>query len=465
MAQRFDVVVIGAGPGGYVAAIKAAQAGKKTAIIEKEALGGICLNWGCIPTKALLKSAEVYETMQHAEDFGIQAKSVKADFGKIIERSRKTAGTMEKGIQFLMRKNDITVIMGFARFISSETLEVVGDDGKPQFVEGDAIIVAAGHKPRTFPNLPIDGERVFHYRTAMSLKKQPKSLLCIGAGAIGMEFGYFYGALGTDVTVVEALDRVLPLEDAELSKFVDRSFKKQRITLKTGTKVEKLDVRKNDVVAHLVDGDGNNEKITVERVLVAVGMAANTEHLGLDDAGIKTDERGFIVVDSDMRTSVPGIYAIGDITGRQLLAHKASFEAEAAVGHIAGHRQPVDYDLIPACTYCQPQVASVGLSEAQAKERGIDVTIGRFQFKASGKAQAAGHAEGFVKLLFDAKYHQLLGAHIVGFEATELLGEAIMAINLESTAEDIMLAMHAHPTMSEALMEAAADALGVCVHQ
>ncbi|TVR42708.1 MAG: dihydrolipoyl dehydrogenase [Planctomycetota bacterium] len=461
----FDVIVIGAGPGGYVAAIKAAQQGKKTAVVEREHLGGICLNWGCIPTKALLKSAEMFQAMQHADQFGLDVTGVKADFAKVMGRSREVAGGMSKGIDFLMKKNKITVIEGTASFTGPGAIEVTDGKGKATAYSAAAIIIATGHRPRTFPHLPVDGTRMINYRHALELEKLPKSLLCIGAGAIGMEFGYFFSTMGAEVTVVEVMDQVLPLEDHEVAKFVERQFTKQKVKVRTATKVTKVDVGKKSVTVHLQDSKGAETTLEVEKVLVAVGFLANTDGLNLDKAGVQLDERGFIKVDEHQRTTAEGIYAIGDVAGKQLLAHKASFEGEAAVGHICGHPQPVDYAQIPGCTYCQPQVASLGLTERKAKEKGIEVNIGRFQFAASGKAKAIGHPEGFVKLLFEKQYGGIVGAHIAGVDATEMLGELSLAFKLESTAKEIMETVHAHPTLSEAVMEAAADALGMCVHQ
>lgn len=467
---KFDVVVIGAGPGGYVAAIKAAQAGKRVGLIEKEALGGVCLNWGCIPTKALIKSAEVYESIKEAGAYGIKVGSVAADFSAIIARSRAVADGMSKGIDYLMRKNGINVIFGSASFVSDSHLEVTRADGTTEFVHGTHIILAAGHRPRTFPNLPIDGERVFHYRQAMNLPTQPASLLCIGAGAIGMEFAYFYNAIGTEVHVVEVAEHVLPLEDSEVAKKVGDSFRKRGVQIHVGKKVDKLEVGADGVAVHIVDAaapspDGEADVIEVERVLVAVGMAPNTAGLGLANAGIICDERGFVQVDAFMRTTAACVYAIGDIVGGKLLAHKASYEGEIAVAHLTGHPEPADYSQVPACTYCHPQVASVGLSERAAKEAGQAVIIGRFDFQASGKAKAIGDYDGFVKLVFSQEHLQLLGAHIVGPDSTELLSELSIALRLESTAEELATTIHAHPTLSEAVMEAAADALGRCVHQ
>ncbi len=464
----FDVLVIGAGPGGYVAAIKAAQhgvkEGKKIAVIERDQLGGICLNWGCIPTKALLKSAEIFEGFTHAKDYGLKADNISADFPAVIKRSRDVANGMSKGIDFLLKKNKVTVLSGSASFVDAKTVAIAKADGSVQNVTAERIIIATGHKPRTFPHLPVDGKQVMNYRHLLAATDRPNALLAIGAGAIGMEFGYFLSTMGTKVTVVEVLDQVLPVEDAEIAKIVEREFTKRGVAIKTGTKVVRLEQKPSSVVVHLEKG-GVAETVEVDRVLVAVGFLANTEGLNLDKIGVKLDERGFIQVDGDQQTTVPGIYAIGDVAGKQLLAHKASFEGEAAVAHIFGHSQQVDYTQIPGCTYCQPQVASVGLSEKKAKEQGRAIKIGRFQFVASGKAKAIGHPEGLVKLIFDAEYMQLIGAHIVGYDATEMLAELSVALRLETTAEELMTTIHAHPTLSEAVMEAAADALGVCVHQ
>ncbi len=460
----FEVLVIGAGPGGYVAAIKAAQHGKKTAVIEKESLGGVCLNWGCIPTKALLKSAETFETMLHSKDYGLAADNVRADYAAVIKRSRDVAGGMSKGIDFLLKKNKVTILAGTAAFVDAHTVAVTKADGSVSNVTADNLIIATGHKPRTFPHLPVDGKQVVNYRHLLGQTTQPKSLLAIGAGAIGMEFGYFLSTMGTKVTVVEVMEQVLPVEDAEIAKVVEREFAKRGVAIKLATKVVKLEQKSDSVIVHLEKG-GVGETVEVEQVLVAVGFLANTENLGLDKAGVKLDDRGFIQVDADQQTTAPGVYAIGDVAGKQLLAHKASFEGEAAVAHITGHHQSVNYAQIPGCTYCQPQVASVGLTEKKAKELGKAIKIGKFQFVASGKAKAIGHPEGMVKLVFDAEYMQLIGAHIVGYDATEMLAELSVALRLEATAEELMLTIHAHPTLSEAVMEAAADALGVCVHQ
>jgi dihydrolipoamide dehydrogenase len=461
----FDLIVIGAGPGGYVAAIKGAQHGKKVALVERDNLGGICTNWGCIPTKALLKSAEVLDTLKHAGTYGLSAGNVGHDFAAVIKRSREVSATNVKGIEFLTKKNKITVIKGSAKLVKAATPTVVvtAADGEKTYTAAN-VIVATGARARSFPHLPVDGVKVFNYKEAMNLPAQPGSLMCIGAGAIGMEFGYFYNALGTKVTVVEVMDQVLPVEDAEVAKLVERSFTKAGVTVHTATKVTRLDTTGTGVVVHL-DKAGTASTVTVDAVLVAVGMVANTQGIGLEDAGVTLDDRGFIAVNEHCQTTVAGIYAIGDVAGKQLLAHKASAEAEAAVAHMIGHPAPVDYGLIPGCTYCQPQVASVGLTEKKAKERGRPYKIGRFQFMASGKARAINHPEGFVKLIFDSEFDQLIGAHLVGYDATELLAELGLGLRLETTARELMTTVHAHPTLSEAVMEAAADALGECVHQ
>jgi dihydrolipoamide dehydrogenase len=461
----FEVLIIGAGPGGYVAANKAAQHGKKVAVVEREHLGGICLNWGCIPTKALLKSAEVLDGLRHAKDFGISVGGeITADFAAVVKRSRDVASGMSKGIDFLLKKNKVTVITGTASFSGPKKVTVAKADGTSQTVTAEAVIIATGHKPRTFPHLPVDGVKVINYRHALAHHTLPQSVLCIGAGAIGMEFGWFFRTMGAQVTIVEVLDQVLPVEDAEIARFVERQFAKAGVAVKTGTKVERLEPTATGVKVHL-DKGGAKEAVEVEKVLVAVGFLANTEGLNLDVAGVKLDERGFIQVDEHQRTSAAGVYAIGDVAGKQLLAHKASFEGEAAVGHICGKPAPVDYRQIPGCTYCQPQVASVGLTEKKAIADGRKIKVGKFQFLASGKAKAIGHPEGLVKLIFDAEFNQLIGAHIAGYDATELLGELNLALRLECTAAEIAETIHAHPTLSEAVMEAAADALGHCVHQ
>jgi dihydrolipoamide dehydrogenase len=462
--NAYDIVVIGSGPGGYVAAIKGAQAGKKVALVEKADLGGICLNWGCIPTKALLKSAEVFETLKHAGEYGIEAGTPKADFPKIVDRSRSVAKQNSNGIQYLMKKHKVTVLKGTARLLAKGLIELTTAEGTKQSIKAEAAILATGASPRQFPQYPIDGESFLTYRHALALKEQPKRLLVVGAGAIGVEFAYFFRTLGTEVTIVEMLPQLLPIEDEEISKGLLAAFKKQGIAVHLGCSVE-TKKGKDGVEVKIIAGDKSETALTVDQVLVAVGMVPNSHDLGLEAAGVKTDARGFITVDKNQETSLKGVYAIGDVSGKQLLAHKASAEAEAAVAHILGHAgHGVDYSQIPGCTYCQPQVASVGLTEKACKEKGIEVKIGRFPFAASGKARAIGHTDGLVKLIFGAKHGELLGAHILGSEATELLAELGLAMKLESTWEEIAHTVHAHPTLSESVMEAAMDSQGISPH-
>jgi dihydrolipoamide dehydrogenase len=462
--NAYDIVVIGSGPGGYVAAIKGAQGGKKVALVEKAEIGGICLNWGCIPTKALLKSAEVFETLKHAGDYGIEAGAPKADFPKIVDRSRSVARQNSNGVQYLMKKHKVEVLKGQARLLAKGLVELTTPEGEKKSVKAESIIIATGASPRQFPQYPIDGESFLTYRHALALKEQPKRLLVVGAGAIGVEFAYFFRTLGTEVTLVEMLPQLLPIEDEEISKGLLAAFKKQGIAVHLGCSVE-TKKGKNGVEVKIIAADKTETPLTVDQVLVAVGMVPNTHDLGLESSGVKTDARGFIQVNSNQETSLKGVYAIGDVAGRQLLAHKASAEAEAAVAHILGHADHgVDYSQIPGCTYCQPQVASIGLTEKACKEKGIEVKIGRFPFAASGKARAIGHTEGLVKLIFGAKHGELLGAHILGAEATEMLAELGLAMKLESTWEEIAHTVHAHPTLSESVMEAAMDSQGVSPH-
>jgi dihydrolipoamide dehydrogenase len=461
--MNYDIIVIGSGPGGYVAAIRASQLGFKTAIIERESLGGICLNWGCIPTKALLKSAQVYEYLNHAKDYGINAENVKADFAAVIKRSRDVAEGMSKGVQFLMKKNKIEVIMGSAKVKAGKKVEVTGADGKVSVLSAPHIIIAAGARSRQLPNLTQDGKKIIGYREAMVLPKQPKSLVVVGSGAIGVEFAYFYATMGTKVTVVEFLPNIVPVEDEEVSKQLEKSFKKAGIDVMTNASVESVDTKGDGCKVNIKTAAGN---VTIEAdiVLSAVGIEANITGLGLEETGIKT-EKGKIVTDKFYATNVAGYYAIGDCVGGQALAHVASAEGITCVEKIKGmHVEPLDYDNIPGCTYCQPEVASVGLTEKRAKEAGIAVKIGKFPFSASGKAKAAGASDGFIKLIFDAKYGEVLGAHMIGANVTELIAEIVAVRKLETTGHELIKTVHPHPTMSEAIMEAAAAAYGEVIH-
>ncbi|KAA3609768.1 MAG: dihydrolipoyl dehydrogenase [Calditrichaeota bacterium] len=460
--SQYDVIVLGSGPGGYVAAIRAAQLKMKTALVERDKLGGICLNWGCIPTKALLKSAEIFEEVKHAKSFGLKIEKAEVDFPAVIKRSRVVAETNSKGIEFLMKKNGIDVVYGNGSFKSANTLEIE-KDGKKSELSAKHIIIATGGRPRTIPGIDIDGDKVITSKEAMVLEKQPKSLIVMGAGAIGAEFAYFYNSIGTDVTIVEMLDNVLPIEDSEISKVVERNFKKSKIKLHTGTKVESLKKTKTGVEV-TVSAKGKSEVLKADKALMAIGIQGNVENLNLEGIGVK-NERGFINVNEWYETNVKGVYAIGDIVGPPLLAHVASHEGLVCVEKFAGvETHAVDYNSIPGCTYCQPQVASIGMTEAKAKEAGYELKIGKFPYSASGKARAIGARDGMVKLIFDKKYGELLGAHIVGNEATELIGEIAMAKSLESTPVELAKTMHAHPTLSEMIMEAAADADDEAIH-
>ncbi|MCM8529048.1 MAG: dihydrolipoyl dehydrogenase, partial [Lentisphaeraceae bacterium] len=459
MSEKFDIIIIGAGPGGYVAAIKAGQAGKKVACIDKAHLGGICLNWGCIPTKAFLKSAEVFNSMKHAKDYGLSVSNPKADLGAIIDRSRKVSSTMTGGIEFLFKKNGVTHIAGTAKVIASNLIEVTDGKGEVSLIETEKVIVSTGASPVNLPFAQVDGTNIISYRQALELKDQPKKMLVIGAGAIGVEFSYFFNSIGTEIHLVEMADQLLPVEDEDSSKVLAREFKKQGINVYTGSKTKSVEVVKKGKIKVVVENaKGKEVTIEVDRVLSAVGMKANTSGLGLDQAGVKLDERGNILVNEYQQTSNPSIYAIGDCAGKQMLAHKASFEGEVAVAHICGEDvHGVDYGQIPGCTYCQPQVAGVGLTEKAAKAAGHEIKVGKFPFTASGKAHGVGHPEGMVKLIFDASTEAIIGAHIVGYDATEMIAELGLAMKLEATWEEIAHTVHAHPTLSEATMEAALD--------
>ncbi len=459
--MAYDVIVLGSGPGGYPAAIRASQLGKKVAVIEKEALGGICLNWGCIPTKALLKSAQVYEYLKHADAYGIKA-SGEHDFGAVVKRSRGVADKMSKGVTFLMKKNKIDVIMGFGKLISPTKIEVTSADGNKQVVEAGNIVIATGGRARELPNLPVDGEKIIEYRKAMSLPTQPKSMIVVGSGAIGVEFAYFYNSMGTKVTIVEFMPRIVPVEDEDISKELEKQYKKSGITIMTNAEVTSVDTSGDGVKATVKTKDGE-QVLEADILLSAVGVAANIEGIGLEELGVKT-EKGKIIVDVNQQTSIKGLYAIGDCTPGQALAHVAAKEGINAAEHLAGHHpEPMDYNNIPGCTYCTPEIASVGYTEAKAKEAGYEVKVGKFPFVASGKASAAGATEGFVKVIYDAKYGEFLGCHMIGTNVTEMIAEAVVARKLETTAHEILNAVHPHPTMSEALKEATAVAYGEAI--
>ena len=462
--MNYDILVIGSGPGGYVTAIRASQLGLKTAIIERESLGGICLNWGCIPTKALLKSANVYEYLTHASDYGIKVEGGSADFEAIIARSRGVANGMSTGIQFLMKKNKIDVIKGSGKVLPGKKVAVTAEDGTvTEYTADKGIILASGARSRQLPNVPQDGIKVIGYREAMTLATQPNKMVVIGSGAIGLEFAYFYNTLGTDVTIVEFLGNIANVEDEEVSKQLEKSFKKSGIKILTNSSVESVDTSGSGCVVTIKTAKGE-EKIACDIVLSAAGIETNLENLGLEQVGIATD-RGRILVNEYYQTNIPGYYAIGDIVPGPALAHVASAEGIICVEQIAGHHpEPLDYGNIPGCTYCSPEVASVGLTEKAAREKGLDIKIGKFPFSASGKASAAGAKDGFVKLIFDAKYGELLGAHMIGANVTEMIAEIVAIRKLEVTGEALIKTVHPHPTMSEAIMEAAAAAYGEVIH-
>lgn len=461
--SSFDIIVIGSGPGGYVTAIRASQLGFKTAVIEKENLGGVCLNWGCIPTKALLKSAQVFEYLKHASDYGLMVNEAKADFSSVIKRSREVADSMSKGVQFLMKKNKIEIIYGTAKVKPGKKVNVISSDGKISEYSAQHIIIATGARSRQLSNLPQDGKKIIGYREALSLKKQPASMIVVGSGAIGVEFAYFYATLGTKVTIVEFMPSIVPLEDEEVSKQLEKSFKKSGIEIYTSSEVLSVDT-KGELCKAKVKTPKGEIVLEGEIVLSAVGIQANIENIGLEDVGIKTD-KGKIVVDKFYATNVPGYYAIGDCIPGPALAHVASAEGIICVEKIKGiHVEPLDYNNIPGCTYCQPEIASVGFTEKKAKEAGYQIKVGKFPFTASGKAKAAGSPDGFIKLIFDAKYGELLGAHMIGANVTEMIAEIVAIRKLETTGHELIKTVHPHPTMSEAIMEAAAAAYGEVIH-
>jgi len=461
--MNYDLIVIGSGPGGYVAAIRASQLGMKVAVVERTELGGVCLNWGCIPTKALLKSAQVFEYMNHAADYGIKINGAEADFPAMIKRSRGVADGMSKGIQFLFKKNKIDIISGFGKLTRDKKVEVKGEDGKTAIHEAKSIIIATGSRSRELPGLKQDGKRIIGYREAMTLPVQPKTMIVVGSGAIGVEFAYFYNSIGTKVTIVEYLPNIVPVEDEEISKQLERSFKKSGISVMTESSVESVD-SSGSVLKVKVKTKKGEETLEADIVLSAVGIIANIEGIGLEEAGVKTD-KGKILVNDFYATNVAGIYAIGDVVKGQALAHVASAEGITCVEKIAGHNpEPINYNNIPGCTYSSPEIASVGYTEKAAKEAGYEIKVGKFPFSASGKASAAGAKDGFVKVIFDAKYGEWLGCHMIGANVTEMIAEAVVARRLETTGHEIIKSVHPHPTMSEAIMEAAAAAYGEVIH-
>jgi dihydrolipoamide dehydrogenase len=461
--MKYDIIVLGSGPGGYVTAIRGSQLGFKVAIIEKENLGGICLNWGCIPTKALLKSAQVFDYLKHASDYGLTVKEFDKDFNAVVKRSRDVADGMSKGVQFLMKKNKIDVIDGFGKIKIGKKVDVTAADGTVTEYSADHIIIATGARSRELPNLPQDGKKVIGYRQAMTLPEQPKSMIVVGSGAIGVEFAHFYNAMGTEVTIVEFMPNIVPVEDEDISKQMERSMKKAGVSIMTNASVERIDTSGKGVKAFVKTAKGE-EVLEADILLSAVGIKTNIENIGLEETGIATD-RDKILVNAFYQTNVPGYYAIGDITPGQALAHVASAEGILCVEKIAGlHVEALDYGNIPGCTYATPEIASVGMTEKQAKEKGYEIKVGKFPFSASGKAKASGTPDGFVKVIFDAKYGEWLGCHMIGAGVTDMIAEAVVARKLETTGHEILKAVHPHPTMSEAVMEAVAEAYGEVIH-
>jgi dihydrolipoamide dehydrogenase len=461
--MKYDIIIIGSGPGGYVTAIRSSQLGFKVAVVEKENLGGICLNWGCIPTKALLKSAQVYDYLKHVDEYGLKAEAIDKDFEAVVKRSRNVAEGMSKGVQFLMKKNKIDVIDGFGKIKPGKKVDVTDADGNVTEYSADHIIIATGARSRELPSLPQDGKKVIGYREAMTLPEQPKKMIVVGSGAIGVEFAHFYNSMGTEVTIVEFLPNLVPLEDVDVSKQFERSFKKSGIKVMTSSSVESVDTSGEGVKA-VVKTKKGEEILEADIVLSAVGIKSNIENIGLEDVGIVTD-RDKILVNDFYQTNIPGYYAIGDVVPGPALAHVASAEGITCVEKIAGlHTDKIDYGNIPGCTYATPEIASVGLTEAKAKEEGYEIKVGKFPFSASGKAKAAGTPDGFVKVIFDAKYGEWLGCHMIGAGVTDMIAEAVVARKLETTSHEVLKAIHPHPTMSEAVMEAVADAYGEVIH-
>ena len=460
--SKYDLIILGSGPGGYVAAIRASQLGLKTAIIEKESLGGICLNWGCIPTKALIKSAEVFDYLKHAEDYGLKIKEYDKDFNAVVNRSRNVANTMSKGVNFLMKKNKIDVIIGHGTLLPGKKV-LVQSENEEKEVSAEHIIIATGARARELTNLKPDGKKIIEYRKAMTLEKQPKKMVIVGSGAIGVEFAYFYNAMGTEVTIVEYQPRIVPVEDEDISKQMEKIFVKSGIKVLTSSEVKEVQENGKSLKV-VIEKDGKSSDIDADVVLSAVGIKANIENIGLEELGVNV-ENDKIVVDSFYNTNVPGYYAIGDVTGGQSLAHVASAEGIICVEKIAGlDVDKLDYENIPGCTYSQPEIASVGLTELQAKEKGYELKVGKFPFTASGKAQASGTPDGFIKVIFDAKYGEWLGCHMIGSGVTDMIAEAVLGRKLETTGHEVLKSVHPHPTMSEAVMEAVADAYGEVIH-
>ena len=461
--MKYDIIIVGSGPGGYVTAIRASQLGFKTAVVEKESLGGVCLNWGCIPTKALLKSAQVYEYLKHVDQYGLKAESIDKDFEAVIKRSRGVAEGMSKGVQFLMKKNKIDVIEGFGKVKAGKKIDVTSKDGKVTEYSASHIIIATGARSRELPNLPQDGKKVIGYRQAMTLPSQPKSMIVVGSGAIGVEFASFYNSMGTEVTIVEFQPTIVPVEDKDVSKQFERSLKKAGIKIMTNSSVETVDTSGAGVKATVKTKKGE-QNLEADILLSAVGIKTNIENIGLEDVGIITD-RDKILVNDWYQTNIPGYYAIGDVTPGPALAHVASAEGITCVEKIAGlHSEVIDYGNIPGCTYASPEIASVGLTEEQAKEQGYELKVGKFPFSASGKATAAGTTDGFVKVIFDAKYGEWLGCHMIGAGVTDMIAEAVLGRKLETTGHEVLKTIHPHPTMSEAVMEAVADAYDEVIH-
>jgi dihydrolipoamide dehydrogenase len=461
--MNYDIIIIGSGPGGYVTAIRASQLGFKTAIVEKESLGGICLNWGCIPTKALLKSAQVYDYLKHVDEYGLKAEAIDKDFNAVIKRSRNVADGMSKGVQFLMKKNKIDIIDGHGKIKPNKKVDVTATDGTVTEYAAENIIIATGARSRELPNIPQDGIKVIEYRKAMSLPKQPKSMIVVGSGAIGIEFAHFYNTMGTEVTIVEFMPNIVPIEDEDISKQMERSMKKAGIKIMTSSSVESIDTSGEGVKAYVKTKKGE-EVLEADILLSAVGIKTNIENIGLEDVGIIVD-RDKILVNDWYQTNIPGYYAIGDVVPGPALAHVASAEGITCVEKMAGlHTEPIDYGNIPGCTYATPEIASVGLTEAKAREAGYELKIGKFPFSASGKAKAAGTPDGFVKVIFDAKYGEWLGCHMIGAGVTDMIAEAVLGRKLETTGHEVLKAIHPHPTMSEAVMEAVADAYGEVIH-